>query len=418
MRKPLKGGVLLLAAVLSCAQTAPPDAEQKELQTALSEAGNSPLEFARVLERHLAKYPNSPQKDELERALVKTAMEANDSKRILVYGERVLAKAPDNPQILERVTRILLATDDKPSAERALKYARKFEEILRALEKEGPGPKRNRGQLLEELDRAIGRALVFQARATGNLGNLDEAIGLAEKSWERYPTSESAREVGRWLAKSGKDMEAVERYAEAFTISDPKNTDADRAKDRARMSELYRKAKGSEVGLGDIVLEAYDRTSALSGQRLVIQRERDPNADRTDPMDFTLRALKGEPLKLVSLRGKVVVLDFWATWCGPCRVQHPLYEQVKKKFAARQDVVFLNINTDEEQSAVQPFIEDVKWDAANVFFEDGLSSLLRVSSIPTTIIIDKQGKIFSRMNGFVPEKFVDQLTEGIREALK
>jgi hypothetical protein len=94
------------------------------------------------------------------------------------------------------------------------------------------------------------------------------------------------------------------------------------------------------------------------------------------------------------------------------------YEQVKKRFASRQDVVFLNINTDEEQSAVQPFIDDVKWDAANVFFEDGLSNLLRVSSIPTTIIIDKQGKIFSRMNGFVPEKFVDQLTERIREALK
>ena len=45
-----------------------------------------------------------------------------------------------------------------------------------------------------------------------------------------------------------------------------------------------------------------------------------------------------------------------------------------------------------------------------VYFEDGLSGLLRVSSIPTTIIIDKQGQIFSRMNGFVPEKFVDQLT--------
>jgi thiol-disulfide isomerase/thioredoxin len=408
----------LLLATLCHAQQQSPDAEQKELQAALSEAGNSPIEFARVLERHLEKYPKSAQKDELERALVKAAMEANDSKRILLYGERVLAKSADNPQILERVTRILLANDDKASSERALKYAQQFEQILRSLEKEGPAASRNRGQLLEELDRAIGRSLVFQARATGNLGKTDEAAALATKSWERYATAESAREIGRWLARSGREMEAVERYADAFTVSDPKNTDADRAKDRARMSELYRKAKGNETGLGDLVLEAYDRTSALAGQRLAIQRERDPNAERTNPMEFTLTALNGKPMKLISLRGKVVVLDFWATWCGPCRVQHPLYEQVKKKFADRDDVVFLNINTDEERPAVQPFVDDLKWDANNVYFEDGLSSLLRVSSIPTTIIIDKQGQIFSRMNGFVPDRFVNQLTETIREALK
>jgi thiol-disulfide isomerase/thioredoxin len=418
MKFVLRIGAVLLAP-LCFAQKQSAEVEQKELQTALSEAGNSPLEFARVLERHLEKYPKSDQKDEIERALVKAAIEANDSRRILLYGERVLAKSPDNPQVLERVTRILLSADDKPSAERALKHAKKFEEILRALEQEGPSGERNRGQMLEELDRAIGRALVFQARANGNLGKSDEAIALATKSWERYPTAESAREAARWLARSpGRELDAVQRYADAFTVSDPKNTDADRAKDRVRMSELYRKAKGNEVGLGDIVLEAYDRTSAIAGQRLVVQRQRDPNAERSDPMEYTLRALQGEPIKLASLRGKVVVLDFWATWCGPCRVQHPLYEQVKQRFAGKNEVVFLNINTDEEQSAVAPFVNDLKWDAANVFFEDGLSSLLRVSSIPTTIIIGKDGQIFSRMNGFVPEKFVDHLSDRIREALK
>jgi thiol-disulfide isomerase/thioredoxin/Flp pilus assembly protein TadD len=394
------------------------EAEQKELQSALSEAGSSPIEFTRALEKHLAKYPNTPQKDELERALVKAAIETNDSRRILRYGERVLATEPNNPQVLERVTRVLLANDDKDSAERALKYARKFEEILRALEKEGPSQQRNRAQMLEELDRALARALVFQARATGNLGNTEEAVALARKGWERYPTAESAREIGRWLARAGRDLEAVRHYAEAFTVSDPKNTDADRAKDRARMSELYRKIKGSEAGLGDLILDAYDRTATIAGQRLAVLRERDPNAERTDPMEFTLTAVKGEPLKLAQLRGKVLVLDFWATWCGPCRVQHPLYDEVKKRFAGRQDVVFLGINTDEEQSVVQPFLDANKWSSKNVFFEDGLGALLRVSSIPTTIVIDKQGQIFSRMNGFLPETFVDQLTSRIREALK
>jgi thioredoxin-related protein len=98
-------------------------------------------------------------------------------------------------------------------------------------------------------------------------------------------------------------------------------------------------------------------------------------------------------------------------------VQHPLYEKVREKFNDRDDVVFLAINTDEDPSVVKPFLEEQQW-SKHVYFEDGLGSLLRVSSIPTTVIIDKQGNMFSRMNGFVPEKFVDQLTERIREALK
>jgi thiol-disulfide isomerase/thioredoxin len=410
--------VLFLLAALCHGQQQLSEAEQKELQAALSGAGNSPLEFARVLENHLQKYPKSPQKQELERALVKSAIEANDTRRILLYGERVLAVEPDNPQILERVTRILLARDDKESAARALKYAQKFEEILKALDKEGPSSARNRGQLLDELDRAMGRALVFQARASGNLGKTGEAIALAERSWERHPSAESAREIARWLSRAGRDMEAVRKYAEAFTIADSRNTEADRAKDRAKMAELYQKSKGSETGLGDLILEAYDRTAILTGQRLAIQRERNPNANRTNPMEFTLTAVEGEPLKLNDHLGKVVVMDFWATWCGPCRVQHPLYEQVKKRFAGRADVAFIGINTDEDQAAVTPFLESQKWSAKNVYFEDGLGTLLRVTSIPTTIIIDKQGQIFSRMNGFLPETFVGQLTARIEEALK
>jgi thiol-disulfide isomerase/thioredoxin len=182
------------------------------------------------------------------------------------------------------------------------------------------------------------------------------------------------------------------------------------------MAEQYRKEKGNETGLGDLVLEAHDRAVSLGAKRLARLRQFDPNMGVSNPVDFTLSALEGEPLKLGSLRGKVVVLDFWATWCGPCRVQHPLYEQVKKRFAGKDDVVFIAINTDEDTKGVPAFIEGNQWNAKNVYFEDGLSNLLKVSSIPTAIVFDKNGQVFSRMNGFVPEKFVDQLTARIEEA--
>jgi thiol-disulfide isomerase/thioredoxin len=392
------------------------EAEQNDLRRALGEAGSSPVEFVHALEKHLQKYPASPQRPQIERALVKAAMEARDDNRTLKYGEKVIARGDEDPQVLERVSRILLKSDDAQNAERALKYARKFEEIMRSLEKEGPSEARNKGQMTDELDRAVGRAMVLQARAIGNLGKTDEAIALANKSYARYPTAESAREIARWLARAGREMEAVERYADAFTLDDSRNTASERARDRAKMGELYRKLKNTDEGLGDLVLKAYDRTSELMTRRAALQRQQDPNAAATDVLEFTLAGLKGDKLPLASLKGKVVVMDFWATWCGPCRVQHPLYEKVKEKFAADPSVVFLSVNTDEDQAAVPGFIQAQKW-SDKVYFEGGLSEFLRVSSIPTTIILDKEGRVVNRLNGFLPERFVEMLTERITDAL-
>ena len=411
--------VCLVAACCVLAQPAPPtaaEAEDQALSTALAEAGSSPIEFIRTLEKHLAKYPDSPHKPELERALVKAAIETKDEKRIIQYGERVLARETDDTQILDRVARALLSTDSKDTAERALKYARRYEEAVAKLRQEEPPARIGKGQWREELDRGLGRALVLQARATGNLGKPDEAVALATRSYETYPMAESAREIGRWLARSGKQEQAVERIADAFTISDPRNTDSERAKDRAKMGELYVRVKGSEKGLGDVILQAYDRTTALLATRRLRLKESDPNAQTSSPMDFTLSGLGGARLPLATLKGKTVVFDFWATWCGPCRAQHPLYEEVKKRFQGSPDVVFVSVNTDEDREAVEPFLQEHKWDR-KVWFEDGLSRALQISSIPTTIVIDKRGEVVSRLNGFVPDRFVDMLSERIRDAL-
>ena len=80
-------------------------------------------------------------------------------------------------------------------------------------------------------------------------------------------------------------------------------------------------------------------------------------------------------------------------------------------------VAFVSVNTDEDRDLVQPFLKDNHWTNA-VYFEDGLSRMLQITSIPTTIIVDKHGEIASRMNGFNPDRFVDLLTERIRQTLK
>ncbi|MBI3682159.1 MAG: TlpA family protein disulfide reductase, partial [Acidobacteria bacterium] len=155
----------------------------------------------------------------------------------------------------------------------------------------------------------------------------------------------------------------------------------------------------------------------LLEERQARLRQLDPNAGLSDPMQFTLSGVNDDNLDLKTLRGKVVVLDFWATWCGPCRAQYPMYERVKERFQKSGDVVFLGINTDENRDLVKPFLEETNWNKA-VYFEDGLSQLLKVSSIPTTIIFNRRGELFTRLNGFLPERFIEMLTERIREALQ
>ena len=177
----------------------------------------------------------------------------------------------------------------------------------------------------------------------------DEAIALARQGYETYPSAESAREIARWLVKAGHDQEALAPYADAFAIPDSRNTDIDRAKDRAQLGDTYRKVYGSEKGMGDLILEAYDRTAGLLEARRLRLRQNDPNAQASNVMDVTLSGVDGGKLPIASLKGKAVIFDFWATWCGPCRMQHPLYEQVKQRFHDSPDVVFLSIATDDER---------------------------------------------------------------------
>ena len=402
-------------------QTEMSDAEQDNLRQVLGEAGASPVDFIRALEGHLAKFPKSSRRAELERALVKSAIDTKDNARIIRWGEQVLERDPDDAQVLERVIVALLQKGDPASADKALKYNQHFSKLLADASLQHPNEEqpmsgKETAKLQDGADRGRARALILEARAEGLLGHKAKAIAAAQTSYAIYPSVEGAREASCWLAESGQDKDAIEYLAKAFSVAELKATDPDAARDRVRLGELYRKVNGSETGLGDLILKSYDQTSALFSARREQTHKVDPNADVKDPMQFTLTAVAGEKLQLSSLRGKVVILDFWATWCGPCRIQHPLYEEVKAKFKDRDDVVFLSIDTDENRGLVKPFLDRAKWSQV-VYFEDGLQQLLQVSSIPTTVIFNKKGDVASRMNGFLPDRFVDMLAERIREAL-
>ncbi len=411
--KRLAGVVLLCISALAQAPLAT-EAEKKELAAAIQEANTSGYDLIRALETHLRKYPGTPLRPQITDLLAKAAVEARDDVRILMYGEPVLASTPNDVTLLDRVSRALLTAGGKENAARALAYAKRFEDyVIRVPVPTGYDPAKNQ----DDHDQALARAQLYQAQASRVLGDYDAARRQAALAYISYPDESSARAWSEALELQGKHQEAIERLADAFSIPDPQVSDDDRRRDRKQLGELYRKLhEGSEKGLGDEILAAYDRTSEIMAKRRGELRKLDPNLGVTDPMKYTLTALDGAKLDLGSLRGKVVIFDFWATWCVPCRAQHPLYEQLKTRFRERDDVVFLAVNTDEDHQIVGPFLEAQNW-SNNVYFDNGLVRLLVVSTIPTTIIADKQGRLVSRMNGFNGDKFVDQIAARIQAAL-
>jgi thiol-disulfide isomerase/thioredoxin len=397
--------------------------EQYALSQAVTEAGNSSIDRIRALEQHLKKYPQSKQRPLIEKELVKAATDTNDNARIILYGEKVLQREPppddgDLMQMLDRVTRALVDNSAPEPSKRAIAYAKRYESDVVALRaKMEPPGHLTAGQWSEELDKAMARTLALDARATGGAGDPEAAAKLAVKSWESYPTGEGARETAFWLTSLGRKAEAIEFLSDAFTLEDSHSTEADRSRDRAGMGELYAALNGSEKGLGDLILKAYDRTAALLSARRASLREKDPNAQAVNIVDFTLPAVDKAvpPLVLASMKGKTVVMDFWATWCAPCRAQQPLIENVKMHFEGAQDVVFVAVDADEDVSLVAPFVKEQGWKDQG-YFEAGLARQLTISSIPTVLVLDPNGRISSRMIGFIPERFEQMLTERVDEA--
>jgi len=398
----------------------PPDSDagpDATLDQELSETGGSPADVLSVLERHLKAHPDCKKRPEIIRVLARIAVEQHDRARELQYGPAAIDGGSDDPRLLEHISQALLESSDPESLGKALKYATRLAVKMRDERKSQLDSKTydpGQGKHLDETDSALGNALIYVARAQGKLGQNEEALKAADEAWQVFPSLESALERSRVLERLGRSAEALDAAADAFAVEDERATSKDKQLARERLAELAPKANVADPSTR--VLPAWDRTHQQLEARSKRLREFDPNMSASSPLEFTLSKLEGGRMPMNSMKGKVVVLDFWATWCGPCRIQHPLYEQVKTRFKNNPDVVFLAVDTDEDRSLVKPFLEHQKW-SKDVLYDDGLGGFFRVSSIPTTIVLDRTGEVKSRMPGFIADRFVEMLSDRIKSAL-
>jgi len=129
-----------------------------------------------------------------------------------------------------------------------------------------------------------------------------------------------------------------------------------------------------------------------------------------------LKRTDGSPLPLSDYRGKVLVLEFWATWCGPCRLAGKLLDRVTQDFRNEPAAVFLAVNVDENRASVPAFLKEEQW-TTEVAYAQGLDRFLGVLSLPTLVIFNRNGHVVFREEGLVVSTFVDTVEQKVHVAL-
>jgi thiol-disulfide isomerase/thioredoxin len=114
--------------------------------------------------------------------------------------------------------------------------------------------------------------------------------------------------------------------------------------------------------------------------------------------EFTCADADSNLVSLKDLRGKLVYIDFWATWCGPCRLEAPHYVKLQKEYKGK-DVTFVSISIDEDKNSWLKSVQEEKSECISLIANSGwnsdVSKAYQIQGIPTFVLIDKDGKIIT-----------------------
>ena len=149
-----------------------------------------------------------------------------------------------------------------------------------------------------------------------------------------------------------------------------------------------------------------------------IDQDADEATSQSAAVDFDFLADDGTIQNTSSLRGKVVFINFWASWCPPCRAEFPSVEALYSKFKNNPDVFFLTISEDDDPVAARSFMEKEQYSVPFYKAYGNVPAAIFSGSLPTTVVLDKSGKIrfhHERLANYGTAAFVKQIEELTRE---
>jgi peroxiredoxin len=134
--------------------------------------------------------------------------------------------------------------------------------------------------------------------------------------------------------------------------------------------------------------------------------------------DFALKSSTGENLRLSEYRGDVVMINFWATWCGPCRQEMPLLDELYNRYQ-RVGFNLLGVNIDDDSRRAMQMAEELGIDFPVLFdATKEVSRLYEVEAMPVTVLVDREGTVRYVHHGYKPgyeDKYLDQIRSLLRE---
>ena len=377
-------------------------AERIRLETVFAE--KDPAARAKLLEEFLIDFPqHATVLVTYQSQLAGLYVQANDFVRL----DSLMSSPESSPDLHYDVARALMGVAGK--IEKAIGFAEGAVRLLRVQDSAARPAYMNRARWEAIRRDKLGMALDLYANGlngTGRAGKAESALV------EAYETTNGDRpDINEHLVATFLRNGKTEKALDICSVCVKKGETTDSL--LAYFRRAYVQSKGSDKGFGETLMNLKDIASNAEKQRLSKERLAMPAAD------FILKGLDGKRLKLSGLKGKIVVLDFWATWCEPCKTSFPYLQQVFEKYRKDERVKILALDTREQVSGaeremlVQKFIEGNNY-SFQVLLDDGYADKCGVSGLPTRFVIDKNGTIQFRTVGFGSGmQMIEELTQQI-----